>query len=230
MTEQLIATNDISLGIGAATILDIFGTPGADPGLGQTGNFDDGKAVRKATVSVGKSVFDETEWEVYGDSATPQNTSDMDPREWAGASVPTTPAPTTPAPTTPAPTPVVSPAPSPDAVSLASPNLLMTEIADPKDAYRARYVEFYSNDGAGQAVGQHDGKDIYLTLFSNTNTDFNSNVKLTGTLIGSDGFLIICHNDSEFTAAYSGKTCDLASGSTVNSNGDDSYAVSYFEY
>ena len=71
-------------------MIDVFGTPGAQPGLGQTGNFDDGKAVRKSYVSVGKSVFNETEWDVYGDSATPQNVADMDPRVWAGvASFPT---------------------------------------------------------------------------------------------------------------------------------------------
>ena len=85
MSRQLIATNNISGGFAAAEVIDVFGTPGAQPGLGQTGNFDDGKAVRKEYVSVGKSVFDETEWDVYGDSATPQNVADMDPRVWAGA-------------------------------------------------------------------------------------------------------------------------------------------------
>ena len=93
MSRQLIATNNISGGFAAAEVIDVFGTSGARPGLGQTGNFDDGKAVRKSYISVGKSVFDETEWDVYGDSATPQNVADMDPRVWAGAgSSPTSPA------------------------------------------------------------------------------------------------------------------------------------------
>lgn len=85
-------------------MIDVFGTPGLDPGLGQTGNFDDGKAVRKSSVSVANSVFDENEWDVYGDSATPQYVADMDPREWSGSS-PATPTtfPTPPVTTTPSP-------------------------------------------------------------------------------------------------------------------------------
>lgn len=116
---------------------------------------------------------------------------------------------------------------APHAAVLAdSPNLLMTEIADPKDSWEARFVELYSDNGAGQAVGQYNGKHIYLTLTSNANTDFNANVLLTGTIIGSDGFLVICKSMTVFGSSYGSKTCDLESSSVINSNGDDSFVVS----
>ena len=219
MSRQLIATNNISGGFAAAEVIDVFGTPGARPGLGQIGNFDDGKAVRKSYVSAGKSVFDETEWDVYGDSATPQNVADMDPRVWAGAGS---------SPTSPSPTALSINTSSPSAVtaSVDGPNLLITEVADPKDSYQSRFVELYSNNGAGQAVGQYNGKDVYLTLTSNTNVDFNGSVLLTGTAIGSDGFLVLCSSTSVFSTSYNTSSCDLASSSVINSNGDDSYAVS----
>jgi len=112
------------------------------------------------------------------------------------------------------------------AIASNDPNLLITEVVDPKDSYQARFVELYSNNGAGQAVGQYNGKDVYLTLTSNTNADFNGSVLLTGTTIGSDGFLVICSSTSVFSTSYSTSSCDLASSSVINSNGDDSYAVS----
>ena len=112
------------------------------------------------------------------------------------------------------------------AVASNGPNLLITEVADPKDSYQSRFVELYSNNGAGQAVGQYNGKDVYLTLTSNTNVDFNGSVLITGTTIGSDGFLVLCSSTSVFSTSYNTSSCDLASSSVINSNGDDSYAVS----
>ena len=111
-------------------------------------------------------------------------------------------------------------------VAANGPNLLITEVADPKDSYQSRFVELYSNNGAGQAVGQYNGKDVYLTLTSNTNVDFNGSVLLTGTTIGSDGFLVLCSSTPVFSSSYGTSSCDLASSSVINSNGDDSYAVS----
>ena len=110
----------------------------------------------------------------------------------------------------------------------ANPTLFMTEIADPNDVWSGRFVEIYSPDGAGQVIGQKNGLDLYLALTSNTNTAYNSQVKLTGETIGNDGFLIVCNNQDTF-AAYGGATCDVVSG-TVNSNGDDAYTVSCATY
>ena len=101
----------------------------------------------------------------------------------------------------------------------------IVEIADPNDQYRGRFVEFYTNKGAGQLIGQAEGEDIYLRLYSNGNTDINSQVQLTGEQIGGDGFFIVCRSKSDFATWYPGKVCELES-SVINSNGDDVYSVS----
>lgn len=111
--------------------------------------------------------------------------------------------------------------------STALPNdFRMTEIADPKDEYTGRFVEFYTDTGAGQTIGQKEGSDVYLVLASNGAATYNFWVKLTGETIGEDGFFIICRSGADFETWYPGKECDLQSGTVINSNGDDVYAVS----
>ena len=102
----------------------------------------------------------------------------------------------------------------------------IVEIADPKDEYTGRFVQFYTSTGAGQTIGQNQGKDVYLSLYSNGNTSLNSRVKITGEKIGDDGFFVVCRSMSNFATWYPGIDCDLASSSAVNSNGDDVYVVS----
>ena len=105
-------------------------------------------------------------------------------------------------------------------------NLMFTEIADPDDSYQARFVELYNDDAGCNKIGKHNGKDIYLATVFNSNTDYSSKVLLTGQTIPSDGFFLVCYNEADFLAAYPTSSCDLASGSVVASNGDDSYLVS----
>ena len=111
------------------------------------------------------------------------------------------------------------------ATTLATQTLFMTEVADPANDFRARYVEFYSPDSAGQVIEQVDGMDLYLGRAVNSDPDFTSNsVKITGETIGSDGFFVVCYSVTSFDAAYPTSSCDLGSG-FVNSNGDDAYVV-----
>ena len=165
--------------------------------MGDPSNFDDGRAERKPGYGA-EPVWDANHWNVYGDSASPQNTGDMNPREWIGLGPTQT--------------------------------LFFTEVADPKDSYQSRYVEFYSPDSAGQVIGQVDGNDLYLGRAANADSDYTKykNI-LSGATIGADGFFIVCYSLADFTTSYPGKTCDLES-SNVNSNGDDAYVVCILFY
>ena len=63
--------------------------------MGDPSNFDDGRAERKPGYGA-EPVWDANHWNVYGDSASPQNTEDMNPREWIGLVVTLPPVPPTP--------------------------------------------------------------------------------------------------------------------------------------
>jgi len=74
--------------------IDIFGVPGED-GSGTCHEFEDGRAERKASATVAKTVWDEADWSVWADSAvsgctshinSPRNApEDFDPGVWIGA-------------------------------------------------------------------------------------------------------------------------------------------------
>lgn len=78
----------------ADTAIDIFGVPGED-GSGTCHEFEDGRAERKASVTVAKTVWDEADWSVWADDAvsgcashtnSPRNApEDFDPGVWIGA-------------------------------------------------------------------------------------------------------------------------------------------------
>ena len=184
-----------------AEILDSFGVPGLDPTGGDdcACNFQDGSGVRKADApKAPDAVWDKSHWDV---------TNDFSSGPYFGVKN------------------MADMTPRQWDGAVIDPTLFMTEIADPNDVWSGRFVEIYSPDGAGQVIGQKNGLDLYLALTSNTNTAYNSQVKLTGETIGNDGFLIVCNNQDTF-ASYGGATCDVVSGGTVNSNGDDAYTVS----
>ncbi len=77
------------------TLVDIFGVPGED-GSGTCHEFEDGRAERKASVTAANTTWDESEWNVWADSAVSGCTShtnaaqdapgNFDPGAWIGAS------------------------------------------------------------------------------------------------------------------------------------------------
>lgn len=75
-----------------ATLVDQFGVPGED-GSGTCHEFEDGRAERKASVTMGATTWDEAEWNVWADSTvsgctthvgTAQDTPSFDPGSWIG--------------------------------------------------------------------------------------------------------------------------------------------------
>jgi hypothetical protein len=80
--------------------IDIFGVPGED-GSGTCHEFEDGRAERKSTVTVSSNTWDESEWNVWADSAVTGCTSHVlgaqdapgifDPGSWIGATPSTDP-------------------------------------------------------------------------------------------------------------------------------------------
>ena len=74
------------------TLVDQFGVPGED-GTGTCHEFEDGRAERKASVTMGATTWDEAEWNVWADSTvsgctthvgTAQDTPSFDPGSWIG--------------------------------------------------------------------------------------------------------------------------------------------------
>ena len=106
--------------------------------------------------------------------------------------------------------------------SSASPILMITEIADPNGAANSRFVELFSPNAAGTTITEA----LYLIRWTNANTAFTSSYSLQGKTIGSDGFLVGCHNQASAEADYGTSACDFYSTSDVfNSNGDDNIAL-----
>ncbi|MEQ8237729.1 MAG: lamin tail domain-containing protein [Cyclobacteriaceae bacterium] len=89
---------------GSDAVVDIFGTPGTD-GSNTCGEFEDGRAERKPTVTAGNATFTESEWNVWSDGSSasgctshtandPKNAIDMDPKTWVGQPATSNPEPT----------------------------------------------------------------------------------------------------------------------------------------
>lgn len=99
----------------------------------------------------------------------------------------------------------------------SQPVLLISEIVDPSDQYKARYVEIYNP--TEMAI---DLTDVYLQKQSN-GVNF-SGINLTGT-IQPKGKYVCAYAQADFNAAY-GFDPDIASGN-INGNGDDAYILRY---
>ena len=87
---------------GADEVVDIFGTPETD-GTGTCGEFEDGRAERKASITNSNATFTESEWNVFADSGVsgctshtndPKDAIDMDPKTWIGQPATSNPQPT----------------------------------------------------------------------------------------------------------------------------------------
>lgn len=94
------------------------------------------------------------------------------------------------------------------------PQLVITEVADPKDEYQGRFVEVMNN---GSSAIDLDAEDIYFARQANGGNI--ASIKLTGTLAAGD--ILIIGNSSNLTPRY-GYPADVDFGS-VTGNGDDGY-------
>jgi len=108
---------------------------------------------------------------------------------------------------------------------------LITELADPNDNENGRFVEIYSPDGAGQLIdpGLALGQEFYLARWTNGNADptYSTARALSSSIMGADGFFIICRSSTDFATLYPLSSCDLAigTGGPADSNGDDQIAL-----
>ena len=95
--------------------------------------------------------------------------------------------------------------------------IFISELADPNNNTRARFVELYN--AANETL---DLNGWALRRYTNANTEISSVIDLTGVSIGAQSTLVISPNAQEFELIY-GFMPDLAvaTNSPADSNGDD---------
>ncbi len=96
-------------------------------------------------------------------------------------------------------------------------NLVISEVADPKDNYNARYVELYNG---GSSTIDFSQDIFYLCRQANGGASSWGCKKLEGTL-NADSTYTVAYRLSDFNTAY-GFDPDLVSG-YISGNGDDGY-------
>lgn len=101
---------------------------------------------------------------------------------------------------------------------ISTPDLIISEVADPTDDYQARFVEIYNN---GSSPIDFNNTTVYLAKYANGNTNATS-VQLTGTIAAGD-FYVIGKINGTFDTRY-GISADIYSG-VVDGNGDDDFVL-----
>lgn len=98
-----------------------------------------------------------------------------------------------------------------------STQIFISEIADPNNNSKARFVELYNSGPNGLSL-----KNWSLKRYTNANTTVSSSIDLSGLVIESGKTLVIAANASEFEIVY-GFPADIigGTGSAADSNGDD---------
>ena len=98
-----------------------------------------------------------------------------------------------------------------------SKNVFISEIADPDNNSKARFIELFNSSEVDLSL-----KGWSLQRYTNGNNTSNSSFDLTGSTIGAMSTLLIASNDSVFREVY-GMPADLIAGtnSVADSNGDD---------
>ena len=98
-----------------------------------------------------------------------------------------------------------------------SSNIIITEIADPDNNNKARFIELYNSGDEPVSLSGWT-----LKRYTNANSHSNALFDLSGSTIQSKGTLVIASNDSVFHEVY-GLKADLVAGSNsvADSNGDD---------
>ncbi len=99
------------------------------------------------------------------------------------------------------------------------PDLIISEVADPKDNYKVRFIELYN--GSGSSI-DFSTETFYLCRQSNGGAW--ADIQLTGTL-NAKALYVIANNVSDFNAQY-GFNPEKAS-SNISGNGNDGYFLYY---
>lgn len=98
-----------------------------------------------------------------------------------------------------------------------SKNLFISELADPDNNSRARFVELYNADTKPLAL-----RNWTLRRYTNANTEVNSTINLSGFVVGAQSTFVISPNAEVFEEVY-GLAPDMgvSTGGPADSNGDD---------
>lgn len=97
--------------------------------------------------------------------------------------------------------------------------ILITEIADPKDNLNARYLELYNSSNIDIDLS---AEKYALRRWTNNNTTPNSDVNLNGIIPAHSFFLITAKKDDFYAAYFINSDFNT---NLVNSNGDDTIAL-----
>lgn len=102
-------------------------------------------------------------------------------------------------------------------VGFRSKSILISELADPENNSKARFVELYNTSDASLSL-----KGWSLRRYTNANVEIGSTIDISNYVIKSKSTLVISPNAEEFEAVY-GFPPDLEVGrnSAADSNGDD---------
>jgi endonuclease I len=96
-------------------------------------------------------------------------------------------------------------------------NLIITEVADPSDSYKARFVEITNT---GELSVDFDLETWYLCRQANGNENSWADIRLFG-ILKPDSSMTVSYNEADFVSAY-GKSPDVTSGN-ISGNGNDGY-------
>ena len=99
--------------------------------------------------------------------------------------------------------------------------LLISEVVDPSNQYKARYVELYN---ASSDTIDFSSTNWYLCRQANGSATSWGDIHLTGTVAAGAAFTV-AYSSSEFTTAY-GFAPDMTSG-YISGNGNDGYFLYY---
>lgn len=97
-------------------------------------------------------------------------------------------------------------------------NLFFSEIADPKNNVRARFVELYNADNK-----YIDLSDWILKIYKNGQTN-SENIKLSG-VINPQAYFVVANNETDYREAYPNAPMAELFSTKITGNGDDVYEL-----
>ena len=194
ITADLLNTNADGNGDDAYTLInekgDIVDIYGVttEDGSGKEWDYEDARVYRNIDITSPNPTFDINEWTIIQAQNAP---NDFSPKERKDNEI--------------------------KIITETAP-LFISEIADPKENAKARFVEIYNPTDNEVSL-----KDWILTRYNKTSKDNVYHMSLTGLNIAAKGTIVITRDLSEFNT-YFRKTADKAF-SNLDGNGDDPYEL-----
>ncbi|GGF61349.1 DUF5689 domain-containing protein [Wenyingzhuangia marina] len=106
---------------------------------------------------------------------------------------------------------------------IVTPNIMITEVADPKEVTKARFVEIYNPTNKEVSLKDWILVRYNYTSFKNTKELAALPISLTNVTIPAKGFVIVTRDKAAFST-YFEVTADIES-SNLDGNGDDAYEL-----